>query len=172
MLATEMLTEHHDLLRTLLADIADSLGSNSGRNDRRRVTALMDELTDELTLHEMIEDAIFYPAMSDTSAMVPIAHSEHRQISDQLATVLRTPAGSDRFATEFAALRVAVEQHAAEEEQQMFRDAERRVPHDELERMGEQLTAELARLRGSRLTRLRLRAKRAVMRHTPSFRRP
>lgn len=172
MLATEVLTDHHDLLRAQLAEIAEALGRDSGAGGRRRVTELVNELTDELTFHEMIEDAIFYPAISDESTTVVIAHPEHRQIADQLATVLRTPAGSGRFAAEFAALRTAIEHHAEEEEQQMFRDAQRRVGPPELERLGDRLTDELDRLRGSRLVNFRLRCKRTVLRHTPSFSRP
>ena len=114
MLATEVLTYHHDLLRAQLAEIAEALGRDSGAGGRRRVTELVNELTDELTFHEMIEDAIFYPAISDESTTVVIAHPEHRQIADQLATVLRTPAGSGRFAAEFAALRTAIEHHAVQ----------------------------------------------------------
>lgn len=170
MLATQVLTSHHDELRALMADVAGLLDDGVTSDARRdRVTELLNELTDELTMHEMIEDAIFYPAMSDTSTLVSIAHPEHRQISDQLATVLRVrhPA-STRLAEEFAALRTAVEQHARMEEQQMFREVDQKVDAGQLERMGDQLAEELHRLRTSRLTRFRLRLKRRVLRHTPT----
>jgi iron-sulfur cluster repair protein YtfE (RIC family) len=174
MLATEMLLAHHNELRALMTRLVASLDAAPQEPaDRRRVVGdLLEELTDELLLHEMIEDAIFYPAMRDVSALVSVAHPEHRQIADQLATVLRTPTASNRFAEEFAALRAAVEHHASQEEQQMFPEVQRKISHAELERVGHHLTANLERLRGSRLTRLRLRLKRQTIRHAPSKKTP
>lgn len=168
MLATEVLTAHHDELRALLADVGARLEQSPAQSTSQRALAhRMDELADELAMHEMIEDAIFYPAMADTSTLVAVAHPEHRQISDQLATVLRTPVGPGRFADEFAALRTALEQHMELEEERMFREVERKVDRAGLEEIGDRLTSKLQRLRASRLTRLRLRLKRRMLRHAP-----
>lgn len=171
MLATDVLTAHHNELRGLMARVAAVLDkSPDAPTDRRAVVTLLNELTDELTMHEMIEDAIFYPAVANVSAMVSVAHPEHRQIADQLAAVLRTPVTSDEFAEQFGALRTAVEHHAEEEEDQMFPTAARRISSGDLELLGKQLTTKLGRLRASSLTRNRLRLKRQVLRHTPSKR--
>jgi hypothetical protein len=164
MLATEVLVAHHNELRALMARLAALLTEAPDRLGERR--SLVDVLMAELSMHEMIEDSIFYPAMSDVSALVPLAHAEHRQLSDQLATVLRTPPGSERFAEEFMALRTAVEHHAGEEEHEMFPEVERKVSPADLEQIGAALAARLKGLRASRLTQLRLRLKRHLVRHT------
>ena len=41
----------------------------------------------ELDIHMRIEDDLFYPAVSEASSLVAIAHAEHRQVWDQLAVV-------------------------------------------------------------------------------------
>ena len=58
--------------------------------DRR---PLLNTLSAELQIHEQIEDELYYPAVRDLTPLVWLAHAEHRQLEDQLAVVLRTPAG-------------------------------------------------------------------------------
>lgn len=82
-----------------------------------------------LSMHEMIEDAISYPALTDVSSLVPIAH-------------------------------------AGEEEREMFPEVRGHSADADLERIDALLSARLARLRASRLTQLRLRLKREVVRRT------
>lgn len=162
MLATEVLVAHHNELRALLRELAQV--PPESRQERRRVLGVA---MSELSIHEQIEDEIFYPAMRDISALVSIAHAEHRQLSDQLAVVLRSDGpGGDRFAEDLRSLTAAVEHHAGKEESDMFPEVVRKVPADELEAIGDRLSARLETLRRSRLTRLRLRLKREVVRRT------
>lgn len=132
-------------------------------------STLVDRLMVELTLHEAIEDEIFYPAASNLSTLVPIAHAEHRQMADQLANVLRSRRGSARFRMEAAALRRSVEGHASEEEQVMFPEVEAKLDDPASAALGRALRQRLSELRASRWTSARLRLKRAVIRHTPSW---
>ncbi|HET7303161.1 MAG TPA: hemerythrin domain-containing protein [Segeticoccus sp.] len=170
MRATDVLAGHHDELRALLARLTEEVGGEraratgaAGQPDRD----LVDQLMVELTLHEMIEDEIFYPAVSELSALVPSAHAEHRQLADQLATVLRTPPGTARFAEEASALRQAVEGHAGEEEQLMFPEVDAKLDEERSAEIGEALVRRLAHLRASRRLRARLALKRTLVRHTP-----
>lgn len=162
MRATDVLVAHHDELRALLRQLADV--PPESRQERRRV---LDVVMSELSMHEQIEDDIFYPAMREISALVSIAHAEHRQLSDQLAVVLRRDGGGgEHFAEELRSLAAAVEHHAGKEESDMFPEVVRKVPADELEAIGDRLTARLETLRGSTLTQLRLRLKRELVRRT------
>jgi hypothetical protein len=81
--ADDVLVEHHQVLRGLLRD----LQATPDPDARRR---LRDRFLFELEVHVQIEDEIFYPAVADVSPLLSIAHAEHRQIDEQLATVLRT----------------------------------------------------------------------------------
>ena len=158
MRADEVLVEHHTLLRGLLGDLA-----RTTTDDVRQRHELLDRMTTELGIHTQIEDEIFYPAAREASPLVWLAHAEHRQIDDQLAVLLRTdPAGAD-FATELRLFTQVLEHHAREEEQEMFPQAHA-LGEEELERLGERLRARQQELRGSRLTQLRLRLKRGLLR--------
>lgn len=157
MLATEALRGHHDEMRALMR----ALSGASRNHDRRPV---LDKLVTELSLHEQIEDELFYPAMRDISALVIISHAEHRELDDQVAAVLRCSDDDARFATEFAVLIAAFEHHAGLEEKRMFPEVEAKVDQGSLTDLGAQLVQRLHALRASRLTHTRMRAKIALLR--------
>lgn len=159
MLATDVLRGHHDQIRSLIRtlsqpDIADE--------QRQHV---LDDLVNEMSLHEQIEDEIFYHAMRDISTLVTISHAEHRELDDQVATVLRVADDPSRFVTEFTVLIAAFEHHAQLEEHRMFPEVEAKADEPLLTALGAELGDRLNRLRSSRLTRTRLRAKRTLLRH-------
>lgn len=157
-LATEVLRAHHDQLRGLMRTVGRA---ELPTIERERV---LDELVAELSLHEQIEDEVFYPAMRDVSALVTISHAEHRQLDDQVVVVLRIGATSERFAEELGVLVSAFEHHAGLEETEMFPEVEAKLDQAWLDELGRRLAARLERLRGSALTRARLRAKRTLIR--------
>jgi iron-sulfur cluster repair protein YtfE (RIC family) len=158
MRADEVLIAHHEMLRSLLAELE---GTTRDEPERRR--DLLDTLTSELGIHTQIEDELFYPAVKAVSRLVWIAHAEHRQIDDQLATILRTHPGGDRFADELRVLRAGIEHHAAEEEREMFPESHA-LGDAELEALGKRLAARQQQLRRSRLAQFRLRVKRETLR--------
>lgn len=162
--ATQVLAEHHDILRDLL----DHLSRTALRDVALR-RVLTRELHRELQIHEQIEDEIFYPAVRNLTPHVASARSEHRMLADQLATVLRTDPRSDRLDKQVRVLRHVLESHASlEEERQMFPEVERFLAEEELELLGERLERRLAGLRSSTLLRVRLCLKRALLRGIPS----
>lgn len=157
MLAAEVLVAHHDDLRALLR----RLGRPAAGEERR---GLLTELVAELSMHEQLEDEIYYPAVAHLCALVPIAHAEHRQMNDQLAALLRVDPAGPRFGPELAALTAAIEHHAGKEEREMFPEAAAKLDEGAQHELGGRLAARLDQLRASRLTRLRLQAKAAVLR--------
>jgi len=162
MRATEVLSAHHDELRSMLTRLAELPGERV--EERRRV---LDQLVDELSIHEQLEDEIFYPEVSAASPMVAVAHAEHRYLEDQVAVVLRTGPARPGFDEEVRVLHEAVEHHAGHEESEMFVEVDAKLDADVLEDMGARLSDRLSQLRASRSTRLRLRVKREVLRRTP-----
>lgn len=161
MLATDTLRGHHHQMRELMRTLSRP---DAEDDERQRV---LDELVGEMSLHEQIEDEIFYPAMRDVSALVTVSHAEHRELDDQVATVLRVAGDPDRFAMEFDVLVAAFEHHAQLEEKRMFPEVEAEVDEPLLTRLGAGLAQRLKRLRTSRLTRARMDAKRTPLRHLP-----
>ncbi|TQS26841.1 hemerythrin domain-containing protein [Microbispora sp. KK1-11] len=160
--ATRVLVEHHEVLRGLMRRLLETPRSEPGR---RR--ALADELFDELWMHERIEEKIFYPAMRDVTPAISAAWSEHRQLSDQLAALVRADPQTERFDRELGVMHDALESHAhLDEERQMFPEIERFADEERLIELGDLLQARLWRLRSSRRIRAVLRLQRALLRRT------
>ena len=160
--ATRVLVEHHEILRELLRLLRQTPCSRPGR---RR--ALAGELYDELWMHERIEEEIFYPAMRDVTPALAAAWSEHRQLSDQLAALVRADPRTERFDRELDVLHDVLESHAhLDEERRMFPEVERFADEDLLVELGDRLSARLGRLRSSRRVRTVLRLQRTLLRRT------
>ncbi len=159
MKADEVLIAHHDVLRGLLRDLAGTTGEQTDLRSRLR-----DELLRELEIHTQIEDELFYPAVRDVSPLLSVAHAEHRQIDDQLATVMRMSVDDPDFRTEVRLLDRTLRHHTMEEEERMFPQA-RALGEDRLEVLGEQLRARQRELAQSGGMRLIIRLKRATLRH-------
>ncbi|WP_182875350.1 hemerythrin domain-containing protein [Microbispora sp. H10670] len=160
--ATRVLVEHHEVLRGLMRRLLAT-----PRSQPRRRRALADELFDELRMHEVIEEEIFYPAMRDVTPGIAAAWSEHRQLSDQLAALVRADPRAGRFDRELGVMHDALESHAhLDEEREMFPEIERFADEDLLVELGDRLRDRLRQLRSSRRTRLVLRLQRALLRRT------
>ncbi|MBX6383798.1 MAG: hemerythrin domain-containing protein [Microbispora sp.] len=160
--ATRVLTEHHEVIRGLLGKLKETPPSEP---HRRR--ALTDELFDELRMHELIEEEIFYPAMRDVTTGIAAAWSEHRHLSDQLAALVRADPRSERFDRELGVLHDVLESHARlDEEQEMFPEVERFAGEERLVEVGDRLRARLESLRSSRRARAILRLQRTLLRRT------
>ncbi len=158
MKADQVLTAHHDVLRGLLRDLAETTDEQVGRREELR-----DRLLRELEIHTQIEDELFYPAVVDVSPLLSLAHAEHRQIDDQLATVMRTAPDDPEFVTEVRMLENTLRHHTMEEEQRMFPQAHA-LGEDRLEELGRQLQDRQRELADSGGMRLIVRLKRAVLR--------
>ena len=158
MKADEVLIAHHDVLRELLRALAET---TDAQTDRRR--RLRSHLLREIEMHAQVEDELFYPAVREVSPLLAVAHAEHRQIDDQLATVMRTAPEDPEFLTEVRMLESTLRHHAAEEEERMFPQSHA-LGEDRLEELGRQLQErqrELARSGGMRFI---VRLKRAALR--------
>jgi len=140
---TDVLREHHAILRCLFERIEAMPRHDRGRRDLLRM------LASELEIHEHVEDAIFYPAVDPVSEDVGIAHSEHRQLSDLLAMTLKLDTRSRGFEEHLRALHAAVDRHAGSEERSMFVEAER-LGDGRLRELGGEVDALMRDMRSSR----------------------
>ena len=157
MKADEVLIAHHDVLRGLLRQLAETADGQTA--ERRR---LRDDLLRELEVHTQIEDELFYPAVRDVSPLLSVAHAEHRQIDDQLATVMRTSLDDPEFVTEVRMLESTLRHHTFEEEQRMFPQAHA-LGEERLEELGRQLQERQDELGRSGAMRLIVRLKRMTL---------
>jgi hemerythrin superfamily protein len=156
--ADEVLTAHHDVLRGLLRDLAESTDDQTELRGRLR-----DDLLRELEVHTQIEDELFYPAVRDVSPLLSLAHAEHRQIDDQLATVMRMDVDDPAFGSEVRMLESTLRHHTMEEEERMFPQSHA-LGELRLEELGEQLRERKRELEESGGMRLIVRLKRVTLR--------
>ncbi len=157
--AYEVLIDHHNTLRGLCKKMTSRPPGSPERQ------ACIDELLLELDIHFRIEDDLFYPAYSAAGVnnLVAIAHGEHRQIFDQLATALRTPPTAASYVDEWESFTTTLDAHAAEEERDMI-PAPVPISDETLDEVGRQMRACQERLRNSPIEKLHVRSRAALLR--------
>lgn len=142
--ALGLLSADHVKVRALFREF-DSL---KGKDDEdRRKTELVDDICYQLTVHTMIEEEIFYPALrgaiGDDELLdeADVEHAGARELISQLE--IMTP-GDDHFDATVTVLGEEVEHHIEKEESEIF-DAARRAGID-LDDIGRRLATRKADL--------------------------
>ncbi len=154
--AYDVLFEHHKVLRGLCGKITALPADCDERRDA------LDELLIELDIHMRIEDDLFYPAVSEASTLVAIAHAEHRQVWDQLTVLLRTPPTAAHYEDEWHSFVTVLDAHASEEERDLC-PPPIELSTDMLNALGDRMVERIARLRQSTLHKLRVRGRAALL---------
>ena len=107
-------------------------------------TRLLDTLTAELNLHELIEEKILYPALephAEANEIVLEGYEEHH-VADLVVKELHEVARDDeRWGAKFKVLKENIEHHIEEEERRMFRIARAVLSRDELDDLGRRMKA-------------------------------
>ncbi|HEU4376549.1 MAG TPA: hemerythrin domain-containing protein [Telluria sp.] len=135
--ALALLRADHDKVKALFRAF-DALRGSDG--EERRKTELVDEICFELTLHTMLEEEIFYPALRaaiDDDELLDEADIEHagaRELIGQLEIMLP---GDDHYDATVTVLGEEVAHHIAKEESELFEAA--RDAGIELDALGAQL---------------------------------
>jgi Hemerythrin HHE cation binding domain len=155
--AYDVLFDHHKVLRGLCKKISGIPPQWQERQDA------LDELLTELDIHMRIEDDLFYPAVSAASKLVAIAHAEHRQVWDQLAVLLRTPRTAPEYEDEWHSFVTVLDAHASEEERDLC-PAPVDLSDDMVESLGEQMRERIHELRASKIEKLHVRGRAAMLR--------
>jgi hypothetical protein len=155
--AYDVLFEHHKVLRHLCETITAIPAASDEREE------VLDELLMELDIHMRIEDDLFYPAVEAASELVAIAHAEHRQVWEQLAVVLRTPPTAPNYEQEWHSFVCVLDAHASEEERDLC-PAPVELSGEMLEELGDAMLERMNHLRNSKLERLHVRGRAALLR--------
>lgn len=144
-----------DALALLEADhrrFEDLLKRGTGTTARAvtQRTEILKTLTAELTLHELVEEKLLYPALEphpEARAIVLEGTQEHH-VADVLLTELRKLAkNNDQWGAKFKVLQESIEHHIDEEEGKMFRLARGVLGRDELHALGGRIAAMKAKAR-------------------------
>jgi len=143
MKATDLLKKQHTEVKALFKKIEKT---ENGRVRRQ----LLDEITTALQGHTTIEEEMFYPAVRGLETqkaedMVMEALEEHHVVKLVLAELPKVNPEDERFEAKMTVLSELVEHHADEEEQEMFKLAQR-LGKDELDALGQRMQQRLEAL--------------------------
>jgi len=132
--AIRLLTDDHRELKRLLAEV--SATTERAVKTRER---LFKDLKDNLTIHEVIEEEIFYPELKAhprARDIVLEGYEEHHVVDTIMAELSALPMDDEAWGAKCAVMQENVEHHMAEEEEDMFVKARQVFDPDELDQLG------------------------------------
>jgi len=137
MLATEILTEDHNNVLSLIDELKDRRNNESGNRN------IFSEIDLALRTHMRVEEEIFYPALeenADFSGLMAESVPEHNDVRDFLDRLeaINNPANAE-FQRMLDELRDNVRQHAEKEEADIFPRSLAVVGPDRIEELGNQI---------------------------------
>ena len=132
--ALTLLKSDHDRVKKMLEEGEATIE----RAEKGRIE-LFAKLKEELTVHERIEEEIFYPALREhprAREIVAEGYEEHHVVDLILGELENTPVSDEQWAAKFKVAKENIEHHIEEEEGEMFRDARQVFDRQELEDLG------------------------------------
>jgi hemerythrin superfamily protein len=141
--ALTLLRQDHDTVKKLLTEIKET-------TDRAEKTRgeLFSRIKEELTVHEIIEEEIFYPALKEhpkAKDIVLEGFEEHHVVDEIMGELEATDVTDETWGAKFKVMKENIEHHIEEEEGEMFTQARQVFETDELEQLGERM-AELKKV--------------------------
>jgi hemerythrin superfamily protein len=139
--AVALLKKDHQVVKKLFAQV-QQLGHTVADQDKK--SAIFDKIKNALTIHAMIEEEIFYPAVRKARAEhvrdeVREAYEEHKQIKSLIAELSNTSPTDETYNMKLKVLKEDVEHHVREEEGEMFPDAKKYLGSPCLQALSAQL---------------------------------
>src|SRR5687767_3759591 len=139
--AIALLKEDHQKVRKIL----DELEKTTERGVKTR-EELFGKLMAELTVHEKIEEELFYPAVKERAEtkkveeLIAESYEEHHFVDMVAAEIKATPFDAEEWGAKFKVMKENIEHHAIEEEEgKLFPKVRRAFTADELEDLGTQM---------------------------------
>jgi hypothetical protein len=132
--ALSLLKEDHDKAKKLM----DELATTTERGVKTRQEKWT-KLLKELTIHENIEEEIFYPAIAEhpqAKDLVLEALEEHHLVDDIVEQLKGTPFEDEHWAAKFKVAKENVEHHIEEEEGPLFTQCRKLFSSEQLEEFG------------------------------------
>jgi len=144
--ALTLIKDEHKAMKKLLSKLEST--TERGMKEREE---LFTRIKTDLTLHEIMEEEIFYPALRDhpkAKDIVLEAYEEHNVVDTIMGEMANLAFDDETWGAKAKVMQENVEHHMEEEEGEMFRKARQVFDEDELEDLGERMArrrAEAAR---------------------------
>jgi hypothetical protein len=132
--AFELLKKDHKKV----SDLFKQLDETTERAVKTR-EELFSKLKQELDIHARIEETIFYPSIKDAEETHEItleAYEEHNVVKQLLGELESMPVDDERWTAKLTVLKENVEHHVEEEENEMFKDAQKVLSAEQVEELG------------------------------------
>ena len=137
--AIQLLKDDHEKMKKLLNEAEQTTEQAVKTREE-----LFTKIKEELTVHEAIEEEIFYPALKDhpkTEEITLEAYEEHHVVDMVMAEIEGVPFDDEKWSAKFKVIKENIEHHIEEEETEMFKQARDVFEKQELEALGERMTA-------------------------------
>jgi hemerythrin-like domain-containing protein len=137
-----MLTDDHREVKRLL----DELETTTERGVKTR-HELFGRLKEKLSVHEIIEEEIFYPALRDHPKTKEIAlegYEEHDVVDSIMGQLESLPVDDETWGAKATVMIENLRHHIEEEEGEMFPKARKVFDADELRELGNRMAARRA----------------------------
>ena len=132
--AIQLLKADHDKVKKVLSD----LDSTTERGVKTR-EELYAKIKQELTVHEAIEEEIFYPALKEhpkAKELVLEAYEEHHVVDQVMAEIDGLSFDDETWGAKLTVMKENLEHHIEEEEDEMWKQARQVFTDSELEDLG------------------------------------
>jgi hemerythrin-like domain-containing protein len=135
--AISLLTDEHRAMKKLLAELETT--TERGVKSREE---LFGRIKHALSLHEIIEEEIFYPALKEhpkARDIVLEGYEEHNVVDMILGEMEGLPFDDETWGAKSKVMQENVEHHMEEEEGDMFKKARQVFDESELEDLGRRM---------------------------------
>jgi hemerythrin superfamily protein len=142
-----LLKKDHQKVKAMLTELSET----TERAVVKR-TELRQQIFQEITIHTMLEEEIFYPALHnaakkrDDEKLFFEATEEHRAAKSVLADLMQSDPATLTFAGRAKVLKELIFHHAKEEESDMFPVAQKLIPAEEHKALADQMIERKAAL--------------------------
>jgi hemerythrin superfamily protein len=137
--AFKLLKDDHDRVKSMM----EEMDATTERAVKTR-TEMFAKLKQELTIHEAIEEEILYPTLEEFDKTHEIAlegFEEHHVVDEIMSELEGTSVEDETWAAKFTVMKENLEHHIEEEEGEMFPKARQVLDDDQIEQMGDRMSA-------------------------------
>lgn len=134
--ALALLKQDHDKVKDMLPKLRDE-------TDAGRRSDLFGQLVRDLTVHENVEEELFYPALKQKPKAkqdVLEAFEEHHLVDEVMSDLEDTPIDSVDWKAKYQVMTEQLEHHIEEEETKLFAEAREALDQNELEELGARMS--------------------------------
>jgi hemerythrin superfamily protein len=133
--AIELLTKDHDKVENLFTQIEQGVTAEKGKE-------LFTTIYHELTLHSIVEEQIFYPAVAKNPSFKDLlkdAFTEHAQVKQQLGDISYLEPASAEWTKMMGKVWKELKHHINDEEEKLFPKVREAMSEKELKALGSEL---------------------------------